>query len=569
LGKVLITSALPYANGRVHLGHLAGAYLPADIYARWRRLKGDDAVFICGSDEHGVPITLTAIKRGCTPTEVVDEFHVANGKAFESVDVRFDIWGRTSHPDHHKVTQEFFVRLVRANHIDRRESKQYYSEQSKMFLPDRYVEGTCPRCGYDKARGDQCDNCGGTYEVTELKDPRCALPNDNSAPVLKPTLHWFLKLDDFQARLEKMVASHAEGQPDAWRANSSRGAEGWLKMGLRARCITRDTEWGVDIPTKDPERLGKRLYVWFDAPIGYVTFTQQLFEGRGQKEVWQDYWQNPDCPIIHFIGKDNIPFHCITFPAMMMGFNDSAYPDERQYQMPTQVVANEFLNFGGEKGSKSKGNAIEIQDFVDRFGSEALRYYITAISPEENDSNFTWQDFAHRYNGELADVLGNFIHRSLTFTHKYFDGKIPEGAAAGDAEGRLRADAEKALAECGGLLDQFKFRAAQARLIELARAGNRYFDEKAPWSQRKTDLNACGTTLRVCIETVATLGLGLRPFLPRSAERILVTLGVPEGEVAANGSSGRDPKSIAKPGTALAKPEVLFKKIEDKDVPSE
>jgi len=568
LGKVLITSALPYANGRVHLGHLAGAYLPADIYVRWRRLKGDDAVFICGSDEHGVPITLTALKRGCTPTQVVDEYHAANGAAFEAADVRFDIWGRTSHPDHHRVTQEFFTRLSRAGHIDRREIQQYYSEQSKMFLPDRYVEGTCPRCGNDKARGDQCDGCGGTYEVTELKDPRCALPGDTSTPVLKGTLHWFLKLEDFQARLEAMVAAHAEGRPEAWRPNSLRGAEGWLKMGLRARCITRDTEWGVEIPTDDPERQGKRLYVWFDAPIGYVTFTQQLFRQRGQPDAWMEYWQNPDCPIVHFIGKDNIPFHCITFPAMMLGVNDAPVPGQRAYQMPANVVANEFLNFGGEKGSKSKGNAIEIQDFVARFGSEALRYYITAIAPEENDSNFTWKDFAQRYNGELADVLGNFVHRSLTFTHKYFEGRIPEGAPAGGADRVLRAEAKAALSESGALLDRFRFKAAQARLMDLARAANRYFDEKAPWSQRKTDLNACGTTLRTCLEVVAALGLGLRPFLPRSATRILMTLGMPADRIQRSGTATLDPCALVAPGAPLAQPEVLFKKIEEKDLPA-
>ena len=578
MGRVLVTSALPYANGKVHLGHLAGAYLPADIYVRWRRLKGDDALFICGSDEHGVPITLTALKRGCTPQEVVDEFHKANGEAFAAAQVVFDIWGRTSAPEHHRVTQEFFTRLERAGHIDRRMTQQYYSEKSKMFLPDRYVEGTCPNpaCHNLNARGDQCDNCGRTYDVTELENPRSALPGDDSTPVLKSTYHWFLKLDGFQKRMEDFVARHEPGTAAPWRANSLRGAEGWLKsndrqghkVGLRPRAITRDTEWGVDIPTDDPEKKGKRLYVWFDAPIGYVTFTQQLFAQHGNPEAWKDYWQDPECPIVHFIGKDNIPFHCIIFPAMMAGANDCPWPEQRDYQLPTQVVANEFLNFGGEKGSKSKGNAVEIGAFVERFGAEALRYYITAIAPEENDSNFTWEDFARRYNGELADVLGNFVHRTLTFTHKYFEGRIPEGAPPGEREGKLRAETQAALAESAADLDAFHFKAGLARLMDLARAGNKYFDEKAPWAQRKTDLNACGTTLRACIETVAALALGLRPYLPNSAARVLLYFGVTGEQGFRPGSAGLSPLEIARPGVRLATPEVLFKKIEEKELPT-
>lgn len=574
MGKVLVTAALPYANGKVHLGHMAGAYLPADIYVRWRRLRGDDAVFICGSDEHGVPITLSAVKRGCEPQEVVDEFHALNGEAFAAAGIDFDIWGRTSSPEHHVLSQAFFTRLLELGYIDQQEIQQYYSEPSKMFLPDRYVEGVCPRCDYDGARGDQCDNCGGTYEVTELKEPRCALPNDDSTPVLKSTKHWFLRLDAFQDRLIEYVGRHAGGNAYPWRLNVARGAEGWLKMkhkdgsvGLKARCITRDTTWGVPIPIDDPIVDGKRLYVWFDAPIGYVTFTQQLFASRGKPEGWKDYWQNPDCPIYNFIGKDNIPFHCITWPAMQVGANERPPEGEQPYQLATNVVANEFLNFGQDKFSKSKGNLIEIGWFVEKYGAEPLRYYLTSVAPEDNDSTFTWEDFLRRYNGELADVVGNFSHRSLTFTHKYFDGKVPEGAAPGEPEAKLREEAAAALRDCAANLDAFKFKAALARVVDLARAGNKYFDEKAPWAQRKTDLDACGTTLRTCLEAVAGIALALRSFLPNSSAKMLAAFGVPEEEVHVSGSADRDPLDLAKPGNALAKPQVPFKKLDEESVP--
>ena len=566
MSKVLVTSALPYANGKVHLGHLAGAYLPADIYVRWLRLKGVDVLYVCGSDEHGVPITLTALKRGSTPQEVVDEFHKANGDAFAAAQISFDIWGRTSSREHHVLTQEFFTRLLKAGHIDRREILQLYSEQSKQFLPDRYVEGTCPLCGNTNARGDQCDNCGGTYEVTELKDPRCALPGDNSTPVLKPTLHWFLRLDRLQQRLEEFVASHGAGSPSPWRPNSRRGAEGWLKAGLRARCITRDTTWGVKIPLDDPATQGKCLYVWFDAPIGYVTFTQQLFAQRGNPDGWKDYWQNPDCPIVHFIGKDNIPFHCITFPAMLAGVNDTPYPGQRDYRLPAQVIANEFLNFGTDKFSKSRGNIIEVDSFVARYGSEALRYYLTAAAPENTDSTFTWEDFLQRYNGELADILGNYVHRVLTFTVNKLGGKIPELGELGPHKA-FTDETATAVSNTAALLDGFQFRNALATVLNCARAGNVYFDSHAPWKTLKTDQAECRRVLHACLGRVAALGLLLRPFLPQSSNAILKYFGV--AEPFARGSAGVRPEEIARGGLPLGKPEVLFKKLEPKDLPSD
>ena len=569
--KVLVTSALPYANGRVHLGHLAGAYLPADIYVRWLRLKGVDARFICGSDEHGVPITLNALERGVSPQQVVDEFHALNGAAFAAADVKFDIWGRTSSPEHHALTKEFFTRLYQKGYIEKRETQQYYSEKFSMFLPDRYVEGICPVRGCENARGDQCDTCGATYEVTELKNPRVAIKGDGSTPVLKQTAHWFLKLDAFASRLSELVALHGESSSDPWRLNSLREAQAWLKRGLQARAITRDTAWGVEIPLSDPEAKSKRLYVWFDAPIGYVTFTQQLFAREGNPEGWKDFWQNSDCPIVNFIGKDNIPFHAITWPAMQIGVNESVPSDERPYQLVRQVVANEFLNFGAGKFSKSRGNIIEIGAFAEKYGSEALRYYLTAIAPESNDSTFTWDDFMHRFNGELADVLGNFVHRVLTFAVNKLEAKIPAFIDPAERKGELHnafaQETRTALTNTGVLLEGFQFRNALANVINCARAGNVYFDSNAPWKSIKNDAAECHRVLYVCLCRVAAIGLMLRPFLPKSAAAILANFGA--SNVFASGSANLSSEDIVKPGAPLGKPEVLFKKLEKTDLPAE
>ncbi|HEY3324311.1 MAG TPA: methionine--tRNA ligase [Planctomycetota bacterium] len=563
--RYLVTSALPYANGKVHLGHLAGAYLPADIYVRWLRLKGADVRFICGSDEHGVPITLSALKRGVSPQQVVDEYHVLNGAAFAAADVVFDIWGRTSSVEHHHLTQQIFRRLHAKGYIDKRTTQQLYSEKSKMFLPDRYVEGTCPICGYENARGDQCDKCGGTYEVTELKNPRVAIEGDGSTPVLKSTAHWFLRLDLLEDKLKKFVEAHSGTGPDAWRLNAQREATGWLKRGLQPRCITRDTLWGVKIPLDDPEAENKRIYVWFDAPIGYTTFTQQFFARLGEPEKWKEYWQSPDCSIIHFIGKDNIPFHAITFPAVLMGANEQVPPAERPYELVSQVVANEFLNFGADKFSKSRGNIIEIGWFAERYGSEALRYYLTAVAPESNDSTFTWEDFLQRYNGELADILGNFVHRVLKFTETKFGGKIPDPGLLGSHQ-NFADETATALSNTAALLDGFQFRNALAAVINCARAGNVYFDANAPWKSIKTDAAECNKLMYVCIARVAALGLMLRPFLPRSASAILGNFGV--ADPLAAGTAKLKPEDVARAGLTLNKPEVLFKKLEAKELPN-
>ena len=562
--KYLVTSALPYANGRVHIGHLAGAYLPADIYVRWLRLKGHEVRFICGSDEHGVPITLTALKRKSTPQAVVDEFHTANGEAFKAAGLQFDIWGRTSSPEHHALSQQLFTRLYSRGYIEKRVTQQLYSEKSQMFLPDRYVEGECPFCHDPNARGDQCDKCGHTYEAIELLKPRVAIEGDGSTPVLKSTAHWFLKLDAFSDRLKAWVATHAEGTAQPWRINAQREASSWLQRGLVPRAITRDTAWGVEIPLSDPDAQGKRLYVWFDAPIGYVTFTQQLFAREGTPERWKEFWQNPECEIVNFIGKDNIPFHAITWPAMQIGANEAVPPGEAPYELVSQVVSNEFLNLGEGKFSKSRGNVIEIGDFAAKYGSEALRYYLTAVAPESNDSTFTWADFMLRYNGELADILGNYVHRVLTFSVNKLGGRVPEPGALGN-HGAFAAETATALSTTGALLDGYQFRNAIATVITSARAGNVYFDANAPWKSIKSDAAECNRLIYVCLCRAAALGLMLRPFLPKSAEAILKNFGF--AEPFAPGSAKLQAEDVVKPKAPIGKPEVLFKKLEAKDLP--
>ncbi|MCK4412219.1 MAG: methionine--tRNA ligase [Candidatus Eisenbacteria sp.] len=555
--RTLVTSALPYANGRIHVGHLAGAYLPPDIYVRYLRMKGEEVVFICGSDEHGVPITLRAMEEGVGPQEIIDRFHTANEAAFAAAEIDFDIYGRTSWPEHHELTQAFFLKLLDGGYIEKQRIQQYYSEKVGMFLPDRYVEGVCPKCGGD-ARGDQCDHCGTTYEVTELREPRSAVPGDGTTPVLKDTLHWFLRLDRFQETLGDWL----EGKTD-WRPNTRGGAMSWLREGLRSRCVTRDTEWGVRIPLDDPDAEGKRIYVWFDAPIGYVTNTKVWAERSGRPEYWSTLWQDAGTRLIHFIGKDNIPFHAIIFPAMLLG--------QETYIRPDVVVANEYLNFmragraAAEKFSKSRGAVIEVRELVETFGPDRLRYYLTAIAPETADSEFSWLDFFHRTNGELADVLGNFIHRTLSFGAKNLAGEVPPAGTLGEADRATLAAIAETREKVGGLLDRFQFRHAQAAMIDLARVGNRYFDDRKPWVTRKQDPAQCATTIHVCLQLAAGLARLMAPFLPGGAGRLAAMLGI-EGPQSP-GSWARIGEEGLPAGRRFEKPKILFPKLEPGDVP--
>jgi methionyl-tRNA synthetase len=552
--RTLVTSALPYANGYVHLGHLAGAYLPADTYVRYLRLKGEEAVFICGSDEHGVPITLRADEEGKTPKDIIDRYHPANGAAFAKARVDFDFWGRTSDPLHAEVTQEIFKALDAGGHIVKRTMKQWYSEKKKQFLPDRYVEGTCPHCGYKTARGDQCDSCGRTYESLDLAPPIVSrLPGDGSAPVVKETSHWMLKLGDFQGALAQWL----EKDCGHWRSNVLQGSQGWLTKGLRERSITRDTAWGVKIPVADPEAEGKRIYVWFDAPIGYITFTRQWAEKTGRN--WRNHWQSPDSRIIHFIGKDNIPFHAIIFPAMMMGASER---EARKYQLVETVVSNEYLNFGADKFSKSKGNMLRIDAFVDAFGSDALRYYMTAVAPESSDSQFTWEHFQAKVNNELANNLGNFAHRTLTFTQKYFAGRVPEGMEFEDADLAMLDGIVRARDAMDEALGGFRFKQALEELMRLSGEGNQYFDACAPWKTRKTDPAACGRAIHVCLQVVGAISVLGEPFMPDACARLRASLGEAAPKMD-GGAWGRVGPDLVAAKAALGVPEVLIKKMDD------
>jgi methionyl-tRNA synthetase len=565
--RTLITSALPYANGHIHLGHIAGAYLPADIYVRFKRLKGEPVLYICGSDEFGVPITLTALKEGISPQEVIDRYHAANDKSFADLGISFDIYGRTSWPLHADTTQAFFRKLYDDGHIEEQTIPLWYSEQSNKYLPDRYVKGTCPKCGYEEATGDECEQCGAQYSSEELRNPRVNIPGDSSVPHLRDSAHFFLKLGDFQKELRSWLDSHPE-----WRPNVRGIASSWVDD-LRARCITRDTDWGVPIPkgieVSIPEPIqaalnpDKRIYVWFDAPIGYVTNTRQWgIDTQDDESAWEQWWKDPSTRLIHFIGKDNVPFHAVIFPAMLMG--------QKDYVLPDDVVGNEYLNVfnrqtgKAEKGSKSKGNMISVRWFVERFSRDAIRYYICAIMPETKDAAFDWDEFQNRYNGELCDVVGNFVHRSLTMAVKNFESKVPEPGEFDD-EDRALLDALPGLIDgVAESLEGFRFRQASERFIDIGRRANVYFDTKAPWTTRKTDPVRTGTTLYVCCQVVRALCTVMAPFAPDGAAKLAETLGVtlPKGGPDGGDDGWNAAKDGLPAGSPLQPPQVLFPKLD-------
>jgi len=538
--KILVTSALPYANGRIHAGHIAGAYLPADIYTRYQKLAGNDVIYICGSDENGVPITIVADKEGTTPQEVVDKFHFSNKKSFERLGIDFDIYSRTSDSRHAEISQKFFLKIFEKGYIEKRTTKQLFCESCSKFLPDRYVNGTCHYCGYDKAKGDQCESCGKLIDATLLKDPTCAICG--ATPVVKETDHWFFLLDKLQDRLAAWLGEH----PD-WRDNVSRFTRGWLERGLEPRSITRDIFWGIPVPLDDA--AGKVLYVWFDAPIGYFSFTQEWAEGAGAATRWKDFWLDKGTEIIHFIGKDNIVFHAIVWPAMLMAHGD--------INLPHNIVANEFLNLKGRKSSKSQNWAIWVEDALDQFAPDQIRYYLAAVAPEGRDTDFWWDDFQTKNNTELADILGNFIHRTLTFLAKYFDGKIPAAGNLASSDETMRAEITTASSDIASLMESFRFKAALQRLMKCAKAGNVYFDEKAPWASRKNDADDCAVTMNVCANTVGALSIVMQPFMPFAAGKLRATLklnATPRWEEIT-------PDMLAA-GHQIQKPEVLFQKIE-------
>ena len=546
--KILVTSALPYANGPIHLGHLSGAYLPADIYVRYHRLKGNDILFICGSDEHGVPITISADKEGVKPKEIIDRYHSINKEAFEKFGMSFDIYSRTSIPVHHETAKEFFLEFYNRGILNEKKSMQFYDNKAKMFLPDRYVEGTCPNCGYDEARSDECENCGALYDPSELKNPKSKITGET--PVLKETSHWYFPLGKYQKRLEEYVDEM--NRKYGWKDNVMQYCRGWFKDGLEDRAITRDLDWGVKVPLESAE--GKVIYVWFDAVLGYISASKELSEKLGKPDLWKNYWQDAKTKYVAFIGKDNVVFHCIIFPAMLMAWNDG---DDGKYILPQNVPANEFLNFEGKKFSKSRNWGIDVIDFLNLFPSDQLRYCLAANLPETRDTDFFRKEFQTRSNSELADILGNFINRTFTFIHKNFNGKVPARIELQDIDKEMIAAISRYPSLVGKLFESYKIRDGVNEIMNLARAGNKYFNDSEPWKTIKSEKERCGTTLNICIQAIYTLAELFSTVIPDSSEKLFKMLNAKP----VNWDSCAGDNIVA--GHQLNKAEILFPKIED------
>jgi methionyl-tRNA synthetase len=549
--RYTVTAALPYTNGPVHIGHLAGVYLPADIYVRYLRQKGEDVLFVCGSDEHGVPITIKARQEGISPQQLVDKYHVIIKDSFRDFGVSFDIYSRTSSAVHYDTASGFFRKLYEEGRFIEQVTSQFYDEQAKQFLADRYITGTCPHCHNDKAYGDQCEKCGTSLNPTDLLNPRSALTGN--VPVMKETRHWFLPLDQYQERLEKWILE----QHKEWKPNVYGQCKSWIDQGLQPRAVTRDLEWGVPVPIEGAE--GKVLYVWFDAPIGYISATKDYFEQKGEKQNgdnWELYWKDKDTRLIHFIGKDNIVFHCIIFPAMLMAHGE--------YILPDNVPAFEFLNLEGDKISTSRNWAVWLHEYLADFPGkqDVLRYVLCATAPETKDNDFTWKDFQSRNNNELVAILGNFINRTLVLTGKYYEGKVPERNNLTDADLHVISEISKYPGLIGGALDNFRFREALAELMNLARLGNKYLADTEPWKLIKTDEERVKTILNLSVQICASLSVVMEPFLPFTAEKLRSMLnisGVPEW-----GRAGES--DFIKPGHTLGEASLLYAKIEDEQI---
>jgi methionyl-tRNA synthetase len=547
----MVTSALPYANGPIHLGHLAGAYLPADIFVRYCRLKKRDVVYICGSDEHGVPILLRAKSENISPQEIVDRYHQMIEKSFAAFGMSFDYYGRTSSKIHYETSQDFFIKLAEKNIFELKTEKQLYDPEAKMFLADRFVRGTCPICGYEDAYGDQCEKCGSSLSPSDLKNPKSAITN--AKPVLKETTHWYLPLDKFQPRLEDWLSKHPE-----WRSNVLGQIKSWFNEGLKERAVTRDLPWGVPVPEEIAEKVGvdvsgKVLYVWFDAPIGYISATREWAIAQGKPELWKDYWQNEDSKLFHFIGKDNIVFHCLIFPAMLMAYGD--------YVLPENVPSNEFLNLEGNKLSTSRNYAVWLDDFLKKFEADSLRYSLTINMPETRDSDFSWKEFQARHNNELADILGNFINRTFTFIRKYYNGKIPKAEDFDELDKDLLNKLGETREDVGKLIDNFQFKESLKRIMDFCRFANKYFNDKEPWNTRDSDPNKCSTTLNLCSQVSYSLGILINPILPFTSQKIWNILNLTgKAEEAAWDNIG---DIFLDAGHSIGNIDILFVKIED------
>lgn len=537
--RTLVTSALPYANGPVHIGHLAGVYVPADIYVRYLRLKGEEVLHIGGSDEHGVPITIRAKKEGVTPQDIVDKYHFLIKKSFEEFGISFDIYSRTSSDIHKKTASDFFLTLYNKGEFEEKTSEQYYDEEAQMFLADRYIMGECPHCGNPNAYGDQCESCGTSLSPTDLKNPRSTI--SGSKPVMRETRHWYLPLDKHEGWLRQWILEdHKE-----WKTNVYGQCKSWMDMGLQPRAVSRDLDWGVPIPL--PDAKGKVLYVWFDAPIGYISNTIELLP-----DSWEKWWKQEDTKLIHFIGKDNIVFHCIVFPAMLKA--------EGSFILPENVPANEFLNLEGDKISTSRNWAVWLHEYLEDFPGkqDVLRYVLTANAPETKDNDYTWKDFQARNNNELVAILGNFINRTLVLTQKYFDGKVPPVHELTDYDKDTLAEFADVKQAVESYLDTFRFRDALKEAMNLARIGNKYLADTEPWKVAKTDMARVETILNLSLQITANLAIAFEPFLPFSAEKIRQFINMPN--LLWNQLGNVD---ILPVGHQLGQPELLFEKIED------
>ena len=535
--RYLITSALPYANGPVHIGHLAGVYIPSDIYTRYLRMKGMDVISVCGSDEHGVPITIKARQEGISPQDVVDKYNAIIKDAFARFGIAFDIYSRTSSKVHYQTASEFFRKLYDAGEFIEKTTEQYYDAEVNQFLADRYITGTCPHCSNENAYGDQCEKCGTSLNATDLINPKSTL--SGTKPVLRETKHWFLPLDKYQPFLEKWILEeHKE-----WKANVYGQCKSWLDQGLQPRAVSRDLDWGVPVPVEGAD--GKVLYVWFDAPIGYISATRSTPE-------WEKYWKDEETRMIHFIGKDNIVFHCIVFPTMLKA--------EGSYILPENVPANEFLNLEGDKISTSRNWAVWLHEYLDEFPGkqDVLRYTLTANMPETKDNDFTWKDFQARNNNELVAILGNFVNRALVLTQKYYEGKVPAAGALTDFDKETIAELPRLKEAIESNLEVFRFREALKEAMNVARLGNKYLADTEPWKLIKTDPERVATIMNIALEITANLSVLFEPFLPFAAEKIRKMLNIERIEWANAGSI-----NLIASGHATGSPELLFDKIED------
>ena len=572
--RFLITAALPYSNGRLHVGHIAGAYLPADTYVRYLRATGSDVRFICGSDDNGVAALKSAREQKRTVEELTGHFNASQQRDFAGLGINFDIFGGTHQPGytetHERFSQELFLKIHAKGFFTKRSTKQLYDVEAEQFLPDRFVRGTCPHCKSDNAFGDQCENCGRSVDQISLINPKSVLTG--TKPELRETVHWYLRLDQLQQRLSRWLASKKDAADCGalWRTVVLNQSLGRIEAeGLPERAMTRDLTWGVPVPLDDPDAKGKSLYVWFDAPIGYVSFTaaqcERLGEGQATYEHW---WKDPACKIVHFIGEDNIVFHAITWPAMLLASHDSeeTQGQEGEFQLPHNVVANSFLNikFPGKdevKISKSRGTAVWIEDYLKSFDPDPLRYYLTAIAPENARTTFDVDDFIGRNNGELVNALGNFYNRTITFTHKYFDGKVPSPGTRDAQDQAQLASCASAAKRVANELEACRFKAALGEMMGLARAGNLYFDATKPFLSRKTDMDACGRAINTCLQTARTLVTIMAPFLPHSAEKAAAMLRLSDGWQQWSSATDELPS-----GHVLAEAAILFKKLDAAEV---